>query len=116
MDAPPNPTPTSVPPLPASTTSFTLIRLTPSDPPAVCPHTTALDPLPLLFTIRRSRVVPPTMFDPSIATQSVPLSTIIAVALDPVTTGWAPGAGFTVTVFEMLAPATVLTVIGKLSD
>src|ERR1043166_9401176 len=80
----PEPTPNSVYvlPLPTRFTFFTTLLVAPSAV-AVCSQITADDVPVFVFVIVRSRVVPPTVFEPSMMIQSAPFSVNKAVALEP---------------------------------
>ena len=111
-------------PFPAMLQLSIALLLAPFGPPVTdCNHMTALVVLVLVFVIVRFRVavdkghmvlmVEPLL--PSIVTQSAPFKTIRPVADKPEINGFAPAAGFILSVFTELAAAFELIVIGKVS-
>ena len=91
-----------VAPLPAATLASQTILL--------------VEVLVLVLINVRFFVMPPTVLEPSIVTQSAPFNFIIPAALLPVITGNFVRAGFIDNVFTALAYALLLITIGKVSD
>src|SRR5689334_6683137 len=86
---PPNPMPYSVWLLsnPDTTTFLIVTFAVGSLVGLVCPQITAFELLAAVLTIVRSRVEPPTVFEPSIVTKSAPFSTRMARVVDPLIVG-----------------------------
>ena len=88
----------------------------PAPVPKLSRQTTAeLVPV-LVFVMAKSRVVPPTVFEPSRVTQSAPLRVITHEVLLPLIEGLTPDAGLIVIVLVEFEPEFALIVIGKVSD
>src|SRR5918911_89593 len=104
--------------LPTATTFLMVLLVAPSEP-ADCSQTTADEVPVLLLLIVRSRVAATAVSDPafvpSIVTQSAPLRTKTALALEPKMVGDTPGPGLIVTVLVELDPPLALIVSGKVS-
>ncbi|MBV9209950.1 MAG: hypothetical protein JOZ52_04945 [Acidobacteria bacterium] len=95
---------------------FTTLLVAPVPAPRLERQTTAFAAVLLPLVKVRSRVVPPTVFEPSIVTKSAPLrlNTHVAAAL-PVMVGLTPDAGLIVIVFVALAPGLALMTSGNVS-
>src|SRR3954462_10596905 len=76
-----------------------VLFVAPAAAPALSRQTTALLVPVLLFVIVMSRVIPPTVLDPSRSTQSAPFRTIMQDVLVPLREGLTPEAGLIVMVF-----------------
>src|ERR1041384_2132591 len=92
-----------------------VLFVAPALKPRLLMHIAAVfDALLVLVTVR-SRVVPPTVFEPSMTTKSAPFSFTTQFEDDPEIVGLTAVSGLTVTVLVELAPVTGLNVIGNVS-